>query len=56
MGDAAESIARGDPVDVLRTLILFDGHIRPEAFNDSTRPEMESALHENDIGTAAPHA
>lgn len=54
MGDAAESIARGVPVDVLAHVDSFDGHIRPEAFNDSTRPEMESALHENDIGTAAP--
>ncbi|BDA54144.1 hypothetical protein [Raoultella ornithinolytica] len=54
MGDAAESIARGEPVDVLAHADSFDGHIRPEAFNDGARPEMESALHENDIRTAAP--
>ncbi|MDS6781520.1 hypothetical protein NXF52_25490 [Klebsiella pneumoniae] len=54
MGDAAVSIARGDPVDVSAHADSFDGHIRPEAFNDGARPEMESALHENDIGTAAP--
>lgn len=54
MGDAAVSIARGEAVDVSEHTDSFDGHIRPEALNESARPEMESALHENDISTADP--
>lgn len=54
MGDAAESIARGDRVDVSAHADSLDGHLRPEAFNESARPEMETALHENDIGTSEP--
>lgn len=52
MGDAAESIARGDQVDVSAHADAFDGHIRPEAFQESAHSDMESALHENDIGTS----
>lgn len=52
MKDAAESIARSEPVDVSAHVDSFDGHIRPEAFNENARAEMESALHENDINTS----
>lgn len=54
MGDAAESIARGEPVDVSAHIDSFDGHLRPEAFNEGARPEMEAALHDSDIGTSEP--
>ncbi|WP_427048805.1 hypothetical protein ACNF2L_16440 [Klebsiella pneumoniae] len=54
MGDAAESIARGETVDVSAHTDSFDGHLRPESFSESARPEMESALHENGINTSEP--
>ncbi len=54
MSDAAESLARGGPVDVSAHVDGFNGVIRPEAIREQAHSDMESALHENNISTSEP--